>query len=260
LSRTLSGSERSGQQTSRECERALVAFRIICDDAEDTPSLIAAGAATMIHRFTRFRMIVVVLSCGVLLPVALAARPKKADDGFVPLFDGKTLAGWKGDERLWKVEDGAIVGTSDGKLKHNTFLSLDKEFGDFALEASVKLEGGNSGIQFRSKQHDDFVVSGYQADFDDSGMYWGMLYEEKGRGILEQPKPELLKKAGVKKDDWNRYVITAHGDHITLELNGVKTVELVDPDGAKRGIIALQLHAGPPMTVRVKDLRLKELK
>lgn len=202
-------------------------------------------------------IVLVGLACAAL-SAADAANPDA--DGFVPLFDGKTLEGWSGDEALWKVAGGAIVGTSDGSLEHNTFLSTGKEYGDFVLKLSVKLDGGNSGVQFRSKQHDDHVVSGYQADLDASGKYWGMLYEEKGRGILQMPDPELLKKAKVKNKGWNDYVITAKGDHVTLELNGVKTVDLNDSDGAKRGIVALQLHVGGPMKASFKDIRIKELK
>lgn len=204
------------------------------------------------------RRAIAVTLCLLFGSVALAAKP--AADEFVPLFDGKTLEGWTGDEALWSVEDGMIVGSTEGKeLKHNSFLATEKPYKNFVLKVKFKLRNHNSGIQFRSKQHDDHVVTGYQADIADND-FLGILYEEGGRGILVNVKPEEVAEH-VEKDDWNEYVITVDGPHIKQELNGFTTVDYEEKDevGAKEGIIALQLHAGPKMKIWFKDLEIKEL-
>ncbi len=179
--------------------------------------------------------------------------------GFHSLFNGKDLTGWitPEDKSLFTVEDGEIVGrTTKEKLKKNEFLVTDKSYGDFVLKAKVKIRNGNSGIQFRSKRADDGAVSGPQADVADG--YWGLLYEEGGRGILER-FPEEKANEIVKKNDWNEFVIAAKGDHVTIDLNGTRVIDRLDPKFDKTGIIALQLHVGPAMEVRYKDLEIKTL-
>ena len=177
---------------------------------------------------------------------------------FRPLFNGKDLAGWvtPEDKSLFTVEDGEIVGRTKGDLKKNEFLATEKPYADFVLKAKVKIRNGNSGIQFRSKRTDEGVVSGPQADVADG--FWGLLYEEKGRGSLER-YPEDKANALVKKNDWNDFVITAKGSHVTIDLNGTRVIDRNDSKFAKDGIIALQVHVGPPMEVRYKDLEIKEL-
>jgi len=188
------------------------------------------------------------------------ARPGAADEPaqFKRLFNGKDLSGWvtPADKELFVVEDGEIVGRTKGDLKKNEFLATEKPYGDFVLKAKVKFRNGNSGIQFRSKRTDDGVVSGPQADVADG--YWGLLYEEKGRGILER-YPEEKANQLVKKDDWNEFVITAKGQHVTIDLNGTRVIDREDPKFDKDGIIALQVHVGPAMEVRYKDIEIKEL-
>lgn len=187
-----------------------------------------------------------------------------AEDGFTPLFNGTDLSGWKGDPRLWRVEGGEIIGSTKGvKLEKNTFLSTEKSYSDFVLKAKVKLINHNSGIQFRSEQRDNYVVAGYQADVAEK-TYFGMLYEEQKRGILpywneytDDQRAAVF--AAAKLNDWNDYEITCQGDHIKIVLNGYTTLDFNDPEGAKAGIVALQLHAGPEMEVHFKDLRIKEL-
>ncbi len=205
----------------------------------------------------------VVLSCmvGVLSVVPGAG----AADGFTPLFNGKDLSGWKGDPRLWKVADGVIVGSTDGvKIDKNTFLFYEtKQYADFVLRAKVKLRNGNSGIQFRSEQRPEFVAAGYQADIAEQ-TYFGMLYEEQKRGIMDywkamSPEKQAETQTWVKKDDWNEYEISCVGDKVTMVLNGKVTCDIVDPAGAKSGYIALQLHVGPDMLVSFKDIEIKEL-
>jgi hypothetical protein len=178
---------------------------------------------------------------------------------FHPLFNGKDLSGWltPEDKSLFTVENGEIVGRTKELLKKNEFLATDKSYGDFVLKAKVKFRNGNSGIQFRSKRKDDGVVSGPQADVADG--YWGLLYEERGRGILER-YPEDKANALVKKEDWNEFVITAKGQHVTIDFNGTRIIDREDPKFDKEGVIALQIHVWKePMEVRFKDIEIKEL-
>jgi 3-keto-disaccharide hydrolase len=188
------------------------------------------------------------------------ARPRAADEPaqFRQLFNGKDLSGWvtPEDKSLFVVEDGEIVGRTKGDLKKNEFLATDKPYGDFVLKAKVKFRNGNSGIQFRSKRTEEGVVSGPQADVADG--YWGLLYEERGRGILER-YPEEKANELVKKDGWNEFVITAKGKHVTIDLNGTRIIDRDDPKFDDTGIIALQVHVGPAMEVRYKDIEIKEL-
>jgi len=199
--------------------------------------------------------------CSLALLTIASTTAALAEEKFVPLFDGKTLSGWSGDPELWKVEDGMIVGSTEAKkLKHNSFLATTKTYKNFVLKLKFKLRNGNSGVQVRSKQHDDYVVRGYQADIAE-GRFMGILYEEGGRGILVDVKQKEVAKA-VKPNDWNEYVITCDGPKITQVLNGVTTVAYTEKDekkGAKEGIIALQLHVGPKMQVSFKDVEIKLL-
>lgn len=194
-----------------------------------------------------------------------AASVDPAKEGYVKLFNGKDLKGWKGDMDLWKVEKGEIVGSTEKKkIERNTFLATEKKYSDFSLRAKVKLRNGNSGIQFRSEWFEDFVVMGYQADVA-TETFFGMLYEEGKRGFLDYWKKlsEEERKAifaAAKQGEWNEYEIECKGDHLKMVLNGKTTVDMDDPAGAKEGVIALQLHVGAPMQVHYKDLWIKELK
>ncbi|RYD84537.1 MAG: DUF1080 domain-containing protein [Verrucomicrobiaceae bacterium] len=211
-------------------------------------------------------------------------------DGVRQLFNGKNLDGWNGLPSFWSVKDGAITGqtTAENPTKGNTFLVWQGgQPGDFELHFKYKLDGGNSGVQYRSKVLDrpKFIVGGYQADFEAGKTYSGILYEEQGRGILaqrgqkvvvkdsEDPKKPKIEIAGqlaaseelqsvIKQNDWNEYVIIAKGNHLQHFINGKQFVDVVDETGvgAKKGVIALQVHAGPPMKVQFKDMTLKELK
>ncbi|HYO08574.1 MAG TPA: DUF1080 domain-containing protein [Tepidisphaeraceae bacterium] len=213
-----------------------------------------------------------------------AAGAQQAADA-TELFNGKDLQGWDGEGAYWSVQDGAITGrtTPDKPLKKNTFLIWKGgTLRDFELRVSYKLSGGNSGVQYRSKDDGDYRVSGYQADIvgGTPDKYSGILYEENGRGILaqrgqkvtidESGKKEVAGSVGqtddivkaIKKGDWNEYVITARGNHLVQQINGVTTVDVIDADkskAAREGILALQIHVGDPMTVQFKDIRLKVL-
>lgn len=221
-----------------------------------------------------------------------------APAGFKEIFNGRDLTGWSGNTAYWSVRDNALTGqtTADAPLKANTFLVWqDGQPANFELRVSFRLTGqndknfGNSGIQYRSKLLDPaaFVVAGYQADLDLAGKFLGMLYEEKGRGILMGPgekvrvtaaAPDAKKKAAVEKlavitdrpaltaaykvGEWNDFVIIAEGNHLRHYLNGVLTADVIDDDpahAAKSGVLALQLHQGTPMTIQFKNLYLKTL-
>ncbi len=201
-------------------------------------------------------------TAGLLLSAAALglARADDKEEGFKPLFNGKDLAGWvtPEDAALFAVEGGEIVGrTSDEhKLKKNEFLVTDKPYSDFILKAKVKIRNGNSGIQFRSKRAENGAVSGPQADVADG--YWGLLYEERGRGILERFDKDEAEKL-VKKNDWNDFRIESKGKHVRIYINGTKVIDREDAKFDDSGIIALQVHQGPPMEVRYKDIEIKVL-
>ena len=207
-----------------------------------------------------FTMSLLVLgACGLVTCGDTPSALGQDSPGFHSLFNGKDLTGWvtPADKTLFTVEDGEIVGrTTKEKLKKNEFLVTDKPYSDFVLKAKVKIRNGNSGIQFRSKRADDGAVSGPQADVSDQ--YWGLLYEERGRGFLDDQTKKA--KPLVKKGDWNEFVITAKGSHVTIDLNSTRIIDRDDPKFAPEGIIALQLHVWKePMEVRFKDIEIKEL-
>ena len=168
-------------------------------------------------------------------------------------FNGKSLTYWRGNEKLWSVEEGEIVGKTDGLAK-NEFLFSDFSVRDFHLKLEVKLAGneGNSGIQFRSQPTEEGVM-GYQADIGPG--WWGKLYEEEGRALLWDKSGE----SHVKNGDWNVYEVKAQGTKIQTWINGQLCVDLNDPKGAKQGIIALQLHSGGKTEVRFRNIELKVL-
>ncbi len=195
----------------------------------------------------------------------LTSEEKK--EGFSLLFNGKNLKGWEGDAERWKVENGILVGSSDGKpFKVNTFLIHEGTFSNFILKGEIKLRNHNSGIQFRSERilGEGWILKGYQADaseVDDQKSAWGNFYEERGRGRGTMKTPDqgwLVAKSIVRHGDWNSYEILADGKHIRLTFNGVVTIDTHDSQ-ASRGLIGLQLHAGPEMRVEFRNLKLKRL-
>lgn len=195
-------------------------------------------------------------------PNTVTAQEKR--EGYILLFDGHSLAGWDGDPKIWSVKDGAIVGSTDHhSVKHNTCLIYREPYSDFILKVEVKLRNGNSGIQFRSKVLPDWVVTGYQADASEAGerSAWGNLYEERGRGRGLMASPDEGWRTGKKvyrQGEWNEYEIYAKGHHLRLKINGVETV-VVEDDKAASGVIAIQVHRGPPMEVQLRNIRIKPL-
>ena len=181
---------------------------------------------------------------------ATGAEPQKPAP--TELFNGTDLTGWEGSTDLWTVSEGMIVGRSSG-LKQNEFLSTTETYGDFELSLEFRLESGkgNSGIQFRSSRDSGGHVKGFQADAGKG--WWGKLYEEHGRGLLFEKSGE----EHVQEGEWNEYRIVAVGPRIRTYINGKLCTDLNDPQGAKAGIIAFQIHSGGPMEVRFKDLELQ---
>ncbi|HYV26355.1 MAG TPA: DUF1080 domain-containing protein [Candidatus Eisenbacteria bacterium] len=245
-------------------------------------------------RSTRFLLWATLTAGAVSAATTLSAAP-----GFRSLFNGRTLEGWEGRSEHWSVKDGAITGvtTKETPAKGNNFL-IAKQDGtnllvrDFELRLSFRIVAnndkgfGNSGIQYRSKEYPNYVVRGYQADFEYGKTYSGILYEEGGRGILAERGQQVVLKedsekpgktkievtgslgksadiqAVIKKEEWNDYIIIAKGNHLQHFINGRQTVDVTDEQtakAAKEGILALQIHAGEPMTVQFKDIRIKDL-
>jgi Domain of Unknown Function (DUF1080) len=214
--------------------------------------------------------------------------------GFKPIFDGATLKGWDGDPRFWRVEEGAVVGetTESKRLEENTFLIYRGSApADFELKAEFRINGTNSGIQYRSVHlppgtpsgnrtiAGKWVLKGYQADIDFANDVTGMLYEERGRGRLalrgsagyqsESAKGVMgslesgdALKASIKVNDWNQFHVIARGATLLHILNGHVMSLLVDDDVTNRtlkGLLGFQLHTGAPMKVEFKNVYLKTL-
>jgi hypothetical protein len=215
-------------------------------------------------------------------------RQPVADDtaGFEQIFDGKTLKNWDGDPQFWRVEAGAITGqtTAEKQLKTNTFIIWrGGTTKDFELKLEFRMNGGNSGVQYRSTALTDvgkYVLKGYQADMDAESRYTGMLYEERGRGFLAErgrftrmveggqrkligsPGDGEELKALIKQGDWNQLHIIARGTTVIHVINGRIMSAFLDDDASGRiaeGLLGLQLHVGPPMTVEFRNIMLRKL-
>jgi len=210
----------------------------------------------------------------------------KSESGFISIFDGKTLQGWDGDPRFWRIEDGCITGqtTPDNPTPWNTFLIWrGGEVSDFELKLEFRILSGNSGIQYRAFRKQDWprwVVGGYQADIDAGNRYTGALYGERFRGMLAErgektvigpdhkrhvvgsvgDRDELAKV--IKKGQWNEYHVIARGFEFIHKINGHVMIHTVDKDKQMRrrsGLLAFQLHRGPPMKVQFRNIRLKHI-
>tara|TARA_B100001179_G_scaffold5733_1_gene4074 strand:- start:843 stop:1595 length:753 start_codon:yes stop_codon:yes gene_type:complete len=223
-----------------------------------------------------------------LAALVFVGQAVAAEKGFETIFDGKTLKGWNGDPKFWSVKDGAITGktTKENPTKGNTFIIWEGKTGNFDLRLDYKIIGGNSGIQYRSFKADgpdEWRIGGYQADFEAGDTFSGICYGERFRGILSLRGKKTILTVGddgklkkevedfakdadiakaIKKEDWNSYRIVARNFNLTHYINGVKTTQVIDRDRKTRraeGLLALQLHAGPPMNVQFKNIRIKEL-
>ena len=225
----------------------------------------------------------------IAISAARAADSPAGESGFKPIFNGRDLKGWEGDPAHWSVKDGAIIGetTKENPLKLNSFLIWRQgDVDDFELRCSYRLtsDWGNSGIQYRSKEMKEvapYVVGGYQADIESGDDHTGGMYEERMRGIVAKrgqrvtvgPDGKITQgeptgdykelQSFVDKKGWNDYVVIAQGNHLKQIINGHLMCEVTDDQPSKRafsGILALQLHAGQPMHVEFKNIRLKRLR
>ncbi len=204
--------------------------------------------------------------------------------GFDSIFDG-TLKNWDGNPDIWRAADNSIIGetTKENPLKLNTFLIYrgDKPK-DFELKLEFRMNNTNSGVQYRSVELPDvgkWVLKGYQADMDFVNTHTGMLYEERGRGIMAQRGQLTLAEPGkhsriignladgnhlkgyININGWNQFHIIARGNVLTHILNGHVTAMMIDDDPEKRsleGLLGLQIHVGPPMKVEFKNIYLKK--
>ncbi len=221
------------------------------------------------------------------------------NDGYITLFDGSSLSGWRGDTTLWRAEGGALVGeiTPGEELQNNSFIIWDGgQPADFELIAEYRMTGnGNSGVNYRSEELNEppFALKGYQADIDAANTYTGQNYEERGRTILAFPGqsvnlPEVsgsisdyakgnIWTAGeevgslgdrdtlrtvIKENDWNEIRIVAKGNQLEHYINGTLMSKVVDDDVANRkleGALGFQVHVGPPMKIEYRNIRLKNL-
>jgi hypothetical protein len=229
------------------------------------------------------RLILALATLSFLLPVSTITAAEKSERT-QSLFNGKDLKGWEGNPDVWSVEDGAIVGrtTAEKPIKNNTFLIWkDGKVGDFRLTFEYKIEGGNSGVQYRSRGVDptEWIVGGYQADIDSSPTYSGIMYDERGRGILAKrgerariaPDGKITAESfgdaaelqkSIKTDDWNKYTVEAIGPRMRHTINGKLMSVTIDRDSTnadKAGVLALQVHTGPPMTVRFRNIKLEKV-
>jgi len=216
-----------------------------------------------------------------LVLVNTAARAADSEEGFVSMFNGRDLTGWEGKAGWWYVEDGAITSQSTPEkpcVKCNYLMWRGGKPGDFELRLKYRIVGGNSGIQFRSQERPDWDTYGYQADIDAEGQWAGALFEHARGGVAMRGERVAIDGSGqkqvtslgdskelaksIKPEDWNEYRITARGHEITLAINGVVMSQAIDDEhgkAARDGIIALQVHPGPPMKIQFKDLRIKVL-
>ena len=229
-----------------------------------------------------YRFLWLVSICCIFAPSVMGQ-----DRGFKKIFNGKTLKGWKGDLKHWKVEEGVIVGEvkPENQLKENTFLIWEgADVADFELKIQYKISaGGNSGIQYRSELVPglDYGLKGYQADIDGKNEYTGLNYEERGRGFIAKRgeqvvvdslgKPTVIQSLGrpdslasvLKLNDWNEYHLIVKGNRMQHYINGVLMSDALDNDKKNRkssGLLGLQAHVTAEMRVEFKNIRIKQIR
>lgn len=215
------------------------------------------------------RFLDLVLACLFLGAAGWEARaeaPPVPGAGVRPLFDGKSLDGWEGNEKLWRVEDGVLTGGSLREtIKENDFLASTKDYANFIVRFKIKLTGTdgfiNSGFQIRSQRvPNNSEMIGYQCDYGEPSWYGGIYDESRRNKLLAQADMATLRPV-IKKDDWNEYVIRADGPRITTWINGVLGVDYVEPDPkiVQTGKFGIQVHGGGKALVQVKDITIEEL-
>ena len=195
--------------------------------------------------------------------MAILTRVAAADPASeVPLFDGRSFAGWEGDlGKTWRIEEGAIVGGSLATtVPHNEFLRTKRSYTNFVLRLQFRLLGTegfvNAGVQVRSHpvENPPYELSGYQCDMGDG--WWGALYDESRRNkVLVKPDPEAVKKA-IRPGEWNEYRIRCEGRRIQSWINDVAMIDYTEPEDSipQQGIIGLQIHGGGKAEAWYRDL------
>ena len=241
------------------------------------------------HPFLRaFALAALVIKAGSLFGAEQVFPEAATNDvaGFTMIFDGKTLNGWEGNPKYWRVENDCLVGeiTPETLLKTNSFIIWRGGVTrDFELKVEYRVTArGNSGINYRSVELPGlpFVMRGYQADIEGQDRYTGQNYEEKGRTFLalrgqvvrveEGKRPQIIGSCGdskelqafVKKEDWNEYHLIARGNVLFHMLNGHLMSVVIDEDAKNRkleGQLGVQVHVGPPMKIEYRNFRLKPL-
>lgn len=218
----------------------------------------------MTRRTASWQMMMVVVALTVTAPAALAAGQA---NGWISLFDGKTLAGWvqHNGTATYRVEDGTIVGkTTEGSP--NSFLCTKKTYGDFELTFDVKVDDAlNSGVQIRSRslqEYKDGLVHGPQVEIKAAPGEAGYVYSEgTGRGWLSTTRDKLNT---FKNGAWNSYRVRALGPRIQTWVNDQPVADLTDEQSSRSGFVGLQVHGiqsgTGPFEVRWRKLRLRELK
>jgi 3-keto-disaccharide hydrolase len=202
--------------------------------------------------------------CVLLLCLSSGAEPGQARK--LRLFDGKSFQGWEGDtDKTFRIQEGAVVaGSLSAKVPRNEFLCTRKSYKNFVLQVKFKVlgTGANAGVQFRSKRiPNHHEVIGYQADMGDPE-WWGCLYDEsRRRKVLAKADLAAVNKV-LKRNDWNEYVIRCEGERVQLSINGLQTVDYIEPEDSieQDGVICLQIHGGPPSEAWYKDVSIQELR
>jgi hypothetical protein len=226
----------------------------------------------------RFVLSVAIASFAVVVAVAPIARAEERP--FVAMFNGVDLTGWEGKPGVWSVRDGALVAESTAEhpcTRSHYLFWKGGEPADFDLRYAFRISAqGNSGVQFRSERRPDWDAWGYQADMDGAGTFMGCLYQHE-RGLVAAPGQKVrIDTSGeksiqtfadraallraVKALDWNTARIVASGPRVSIWINDDLMCEIEDHEprlGLRRGVIALQMHQGPPMKVEYRDLRIR---
>ena len=214
--------------------------------------------------------------------------PTEPDDdaGFVSIFDGTTLQGWDGDPQFWRVENGEIVGetTPANVVKQNNFLIWRGDvLRDFELKLEFRMDGSNSGIQYRSTELPNvgkWVLKGYQADMDFTQNYLGNVHDERGRGVLSRRgevtrivdgptfkvigtiADSTLLRGVMNVTGWNQYHIIARGPVLLQFINRQLMAVGIDEDAknfSAEGVLGLQMHTGPPFRIQFRNIRYRKL-
>jgi hypothetical protein len=214
--------------------------------------------------------------------------PTVPDDntGFVSIFDGKSLQGWDGDTRFWRVENGEIVGETSptNVVTQNNFLIWrGGVLRDFELKLEFRMNGTNSGIQYRSAELPNvgkWVLKGYQADMDFTENYVGNVHDERGRGVISRRGEvtrivdgptfkvigtigdSTLLRGAMNVDGWNHYHIIARGPVLLQFINRRLMSVAIDEDAknfSAEGVLGFQMHTGPPFKIQFRNILYRKL-